>query len=41
MMIFFDDCWCAAQQKKKAARSKGDVRAAVDEEKGKSRQKPR
>jgi hypothetical protein len=31
--------WCAVQQKKKTAR--GDIRAAVNKEKGKSRQKTR
>jgi hypothetical protein len=31
----------AVQQKRKTARSRGDIRAAVDKEKGKGRQKPR
>lgn len=38
---FVDDRWCAVQQKRKAARSRGDIRAAVDKEKGSSRQKTR
>jgi hypothetical protein len=38
---FADDRWCAAQQKRKAARSRGDIRAAVDKEKAKAGQKSR
>ena len=38
---FVNDCWCAVQQKRKTARSRGDTQAAVDKEKEKSCQKTR